>query len=51
MQTTHSDIVVVIAGNIETTKTVDQSLAAKQILYLWAYGYCRLMVRFRNFNG
>jgi len=34
MQTTQWDIIVVIAGNIETTKTVDQSLAAKQILVL-----------------
>jgi len=34
MQTTLSDIIVVIAGNIETTKTVDRSLAAKQILVL-----------------
>jgi len=25
MQTTHSDIIVVIAGDIKTTKTVDRS--------------------------
>jgi len=29
-----SDIIVVTAGNIETTKTVDRSPAAKQILVL-----------------
>jgi len=32
MQSTHSDIIVIIAANIETTKTVDRSPAAKQML-------------------
>jgi len=32
MQSTHSDIIVIIAANIEKTKTVDRSPAAKQML-------------------
>jgi len=34
METTQLNIIVVIAGNIETTKIVDRSPAAKQILVL-----------------
>jgi len=37
MYTTQSHIIIVIAGNIETTKTVGRSPAAKQILVLWVY--------------
>jgi len=38
MQTTQSDIIIVIGSNIETTKILDRRPAAKHILVLWMYG-------------